>query len=182
MAHFRFEDRIAHPLAACYEGMRDHMVELTPYLHGVREIKVLERREVAPGQTYIVNEWVSDYDVPALVSRVLKPDLLRWLDIVTWDDATRSWHWRFESKAAKDVLKAEGRNRMEADGPDATRFVIEGDLEIFVEKLPGVPGFIGRRVRPQVERFIVNLVEPRLRGIDQGLAQWLDARAHSHRG
>lgn len=176
MAHFRFEDRIAHPLAACYVGMRDHMVELTPYLHGVKEIRVVERREVAPGKLYLVNEWVSDYPVPSVLSRFLSPDMLRWLDVVTWDDATRSWHWRFESRAAKGVLHAEGTNRMEEAGVGATRFVIEGDLEVYVEKFPALPAFIGRRIRPQVEKFIVGLIEPRLRGIDQGLAMWLDAQ------
>src|SRR5207249_8290352 len=104
---------------------------------------------------------------------------LRWLDIVTWDEATHSWDWRFESKMAKEVLVSFGTNRMEAAGPDATRFVISGTLDIHVEKLPGVPGFIGRRVRPQVEKFIVSLVEPRLRGIDEGLAKWLDAKSRT---
>src|SRR5437868_2876942 len=96
MASFHFEDRIAHPLEACFLGMRDHMPELTPYLHGVSEIRVLERRDVAPGKLYLVNEWVSDYQVPSLVARFLKPEMLRWLDIVTWDAMTHSWDWRME--------------------------------------------------------------------------------------
>jgi hypothetical protein len=143
----------------------------------VKEIRIVERKEVAPGELYLVNEWVSDYAAPALVSRFIKPEMLRWLDIVTWHDATRSWDWRFESNALKRALEAKGTNYMKADGERATTFVIEGDLDIFVEKMPGVPAFIGRRVRPQVERFILGLIEPRLRGIDQGLAAWLDAQA-----
>lgn len=177
MAKLDFEDRIAHPLEACFLGMRDHMAELAPYLHGVKEIIVHEKKEVAPGKIYIVNEWVSDYRVPAVVAKVLKPEMLRWLDVVTWDHTTYSWHWKFESKLMKNALEAEGTNRMVADGPGATRFLISGDLNIHVDRIPGVPGFLGRAVRPQVEKFIVSLVEPRMRGIDQGLARWLDERA-----
>ncbi|HVY60508.1 MAG TPA: hypothetical protein VHF22_02595 [Planctomycetota bacterium] len=177
MARFRYEDRIPHPLEACYAAMRDRMTEFTPYLKGVREIRVVERREVAPGETFIVNEWVSDYDPPSVVGRFITPDMLRWLDIVTWRDATRSWDWRFESAALKSALSAKGTNCMKDAGGGATTFVIEGDLDILVEKMPGVPAFLGRRVRPQVERFILGLIEPRLRGIDQGLSAFLDAEA-----
>ena len=177
MARFRYEDRIPHPIETCYLAMRDHMAEFTPYLKGVKEIRVLEKREVGPGKTYIVNEWVSDYAPPALVARFITPEMLRWLDIVTWDDAARSWHWRFESNALKSALSAEGTNFMVAEDAGNTKFVIEGDLDIFVDRLPGVPAFVGRRVRPQVERFILGLIEPRLRGIEHGLAAWLEAQA-----
>ena len=54
---------------------------------------------------------MSDYDVPGIVARFLKPEMLRWLDIVTWDEATHSWDWRFESKMAKEVLASFGTNR-----------------------------------------------------------------------
>ena len=152
------------------------MPELVPYLHGVKEIRVLERKETAPGIVHLVNEWVSDYHVPAVVSRFIKPEMLRWLDIVDWDHATHSWHWRFESKSLGSVLQAEGTNRMVADGPAATKFIIDGEINIFVEKMPGVPAFIGRRVRPQVEKFIVGLIEPRMRATDEGLSKWLDSK------
>jgi len=182
MAEFHFTDTIPHPLEACYEAMRDHMCEFTPYLHDVKEIKLLERREVAPGRHYLVNLWVSSYEPPALIRRFVTPEMLRWRDIVTWDDETRSWQWRFESPAFSEVVCCEGTNSMRALGEAATEITLAGRLDILVEKLPGVPSFIGRSVRPQVERFILGLVEPRLRGIDEGLARYLSAVAASAKG
>lgn len=173
---FRYEERIAHPIDACFAGLRDHQPDLVPYLDGIEEIRVRERVEVGPGRLRLVNEWVSDYRPSGVVAKVLRPEWLRWLDTVTWDEPTRTWEWRLESIALSGLFLATGKNRMEPDGERATRFVIEGDLEVYVEKLPGIPSFVGRAVRPQVERFIVGMVEPRQREICAGLAKWLDAR------
>jgi len=176
VARFRTEETIPFPIEACFEGLRDHQHELVPYLEGVAEIKVLEREEVAPGRIRLLNEWVSDYKPSGVVAKVLKPEWMRWLDRVVWDAATRSWEWRLESAALAGLFAASGRNRMEVVGPAETRLVIEGDLEVFVEKLPGVPAFMGRAIRPQVERFIVGMIEPRQREVCTGLAKWLGSR------
>jgi hypothetical protein len=43
-----------------------------------------------------------------------------------------------------------------------------------------VPGFIGRRVGPTVERFILSVATPSLRGVAGGLARYLGERAPAH--
>jgi hypothetical protein len=176
MAAFRYTDRIQHPLAQCYLAMRDRMAEFVPYLDGVREIRVLERREMAPGKHWILNEWISSYEVPAVLRPFLRPEWLRWLDKVVWDDERRAWQWEFDSPVLANVVRCAGENSMRELGPAETELVIAGDLNIHVENLPGVPAFVGRRMRPQVERFVLGLVAPRLRGIDEGLARYLDSR------
>jgi hypothetical protein len=175
VASFRFTDTIHHPLEACYVTMRDRMAELAPHLDGVKEIRVLERTEIAPGVHRILNEWISDYRPPPVVSRFLTPDMLRWLDRVVWEDARHAWRWEFETPRLGEVLFARGESFMRALSSCETEVVLAGEIEVRLERLPGLPAFIGRRVRPQVERFLLGLCEPRLRGIDRGLAAYLDA-------
>lgn len=176
MAAFRFTDLIPHPIEQCYLAMRDKMCDFAPYLDDVKEIRVLERREIAPGKHFILNEWTSSYVPLPLVRRLVTADMLRWLDRVVWEDARRAWRWEFDSPTLGGVVRCTGENSMREVGPAETEIVIAGDLEIHVENLPGVPAFLGRRLRPQVEKFVIGLVSPRLRGIDKGLAKYL-ARA-----
>ncbi len=176
MARYEFADRIPFPVDECYLAMRDHMAELVPFLDGIREIRVLEREEIGPGRHRILNEWVSDHRVPAAVEPFLRPDILRWLDRVIWDDATRTWRYELEFPRLPGIVRCAGTNGMRALGPAETEITVSGDLEIHVERIRGIPAFLGRRVRPAVERFVVALVEPRLRGIDAGLARYLGSR------
>ncbi|MEZ4269537.1 MAG: hypothetical protein R3F39_24520 [Myxococcota bacterium] len=60
--------------------------------------------------------------------------------------------------------------------PETTLVRISGDLEIFADKLPGVPSFIGKRIAPQVEKFVVNMITPNLVELAPGLQGYLDGR------
>jgi hypothetical protein len=53
---------------------------------------------------------------------------------------------------------------------------LTGDLRIDLVDLPGVPGFIARRIAPQLEKFIVSLITPNLEQTNQGIQAYLDRR------
>jgi hypothetical protein len=181
VARYAFTDRVLFPIAACYEAMRDHMTDFAPYLDGIREIRVLERTALAPGRWRIVNEWVPDYAAPAVISRFVSADMFRWIDRVLWDDEARSWRYEIDFPLLPGIVRCRGENGMRPAGPAETEVFVEGDLEIYADRLPGVPAFFGRSVRPSLERFVIGLVEPRLRGIDAGLARFLEARGGARR-
>ncbi len=170
---FRLTERIPLPRDLCFRTLRDRQHLLVPHYDHVKEIRVLEREDLADGRVRMVNEWVSDYEVPGPVSRIIKPDMLRWLDIVTWDERSYAWDWRFDYPIFKGAVACAGRNCMLEPGPGATEIVLQGELTIRPEALPGVPGFIGRRVGPTVEKFILGIVTPGLRRVAEGLGKHL---------
>ncbi len=172
--HFSIGDRIPHPRERAYVAMRDRMVDFVPYLPNVKEIRVLERKDLGGGRLYIVNEWVSDYEVPLAIRPILKPHMLQWIDKVTWDGGSKSWRWEFEYPHFRGALKCSGTNRMRAVSERETEIEIGGDLELDLTRIPGVQGFLGRLLAPRVEKFIVGTITPNLRATDQALARYLE--------
>lgn len=169
----RSESRIHHPVDRVYRAYRDRLPDIAPYIPDVREIRVIERREREDGVD-LLNLWVGDADLPPVVRGVVRPDMLRWHDHAAWNDPGRYVDWRIELPAFDQQVRCEGRNRFEADGPDATRVVLSGDLEIRVDRVPGVPRALARRLAPKIEAFIVKLITPNLTRVNASLERYLD--------
>ncbi len=51
---------------------------------------------------------------------------------------------------------------------------LTGTLVIDLKEIPGVPSFLGRRLAPQVERFIVSLITPNLEAVNTSIQRFLD--------
>lgn len=169
------ESRVHHPLETVYLAYRDELPLMAPYIPDVREI-VVSKREVSPGRVNLLNIWHADREVPKVAQTFVKPEMLMWEDYAEWDDAARHANWTLVIPAFRNQVRCSGRNAMFADGPNATRVVLTGELEIEAHKVPGVPKLLARRMAPKIEAFIVSLVTPNLRRVNASLEQYLDER------
>ena len=173
----RFEQVISHPLDKVFATMRDRLPELVPHLVGVKSIQVLEREPLGPGRLRMLNLWqASPEAAPKAVRPFISEKMLSWKDHAEWNDADRTVRWRFETFSFEKLFECQGRNRFEDVG-DGTRLRIEGELRIFLERLPGVPKFLASRIAPKVEQFIGKTVAENLRGLAGGLQAFLDGGA-----
>jgi len=59
---------------------------------------------------------------------------------------------------------------------DVTKVVLEGDFEVDVKQIPGVPRLLAGRIAPQIEKFIVQLIQPNLEKTNQAVGTFLDAQ------
>lgn len=168
------ESRIHHPLQLVYQSYRDRLPEVAPYTPDIKEIVVHSREEMSMGPK-IHNEWIVDREIPKVVQGLLTPDMMRWDDYAQWEDEQHHVNWKLHIPAFPEQVKCSGRNAFFADGPDATRVVLTGDLEISLRDIPGVPRLLAGRLRPKVESFIVKLVTPNLEKVNHSLERYLDA-------
>ena len=74
------------------------------------------------------------------------------------------------SSAELSAAAAPGRFE-EADGGTLVR--LTGDLQINLQKLPGMPSFMAKRLVPEVERFILRLITPNLQRVNASLEEFL---------
>jgi hypothetical protein len=165
---------VSYPREQVFEVYRDKLVELVPYLPNVDWIKILERREEGP-VVHLVNEWKARGDIPKVARKIIKPETLLWKDFADWDHDEYSCAWRFEMAFMREQVKASGKNFLVENGPDRTRYEIRGTLEIDGNNIPGVPGMLGRRIVPQIEKFVIALIRPNFIKISDGVQQYLDA-------
>lgn len=144
--------------------IRDNMPKLVPYLYDIETISVTERREDGD-EVHIVNLWRGDMSrVPSAVRKFVKPDLFSWTDYATWSTAGRSARWRLEPRVGARAFECAGTTRILAEG-ETCRLEMDIDLEIHPENVPGVPKFLARRFRPQIEAAIRKQIEPNMKNL-----------------
>ena len=169
------ESRIHHPRDRVFAAYRDRLPEVAAYIPDIKEIKVLSRKEEG-GAIQLHNEWIAATEIPAAFKMFLKPEHLRWDDFAIWKDGEWACEWRIKTRVFTDAVSCSGRNVFVEDGPDKTRVKLQGDLTIKLEAIPGVPGFLGKRLAPQVESFIVKLITPNLERVNQSLERFMDEK------
>jgi hypothetical protein len=166
---------INHPLETVYAAYRDELpaiAETIPDIRAVRELK----REERDGGVKVHNEWISSARLPPLVDRVVRPEHLRWDDFADWDDVAHTVGWSIKTRVFTQQIRCGGVNRFEAVGDDKTRLVLDGELQIDIRRVPGVPSLLARKISPRLESFFVGLITPNLQKVTVHLERYLDAR------
>jgi len=177
----RFEnvDQVGHPIESVFHLVRDEMPKLVPYLNDVESIVVETFETRADGKIECVNVWHgSDGKVPALVRKFLKPDALCWTDYAVWtDDASdrpRRAEWRLEPRIGANLFTCTGTTSVIPDGEGACQIKIEGDLQVYPERLPGIPKLLAGKVRGKIESFVVALLVPNMQTMALGVQNYFD--------
>lgn len=168
------ESLIRHPQEKVYTAYRDRLSEIAAYIPDVKEIVVQSREEPAPGQTKIHNVWIAERDIPVFARAFLKPEMLRWDDHADWRDDEHRVHWNLKLRVFTDQVTCGGTNTFHAADDGTTRVVLEGDLDIDLKNIPGVPKMFAGGLKPKVEKFIVSLITPNLERVNESLQQFLD--------
>ena len=168
------ESRIAHPRARVYQAYRDNLPEIAAYIPDIEKIVVHSRKESDAGVD-LHNEWVADTEIPAIASKIIKPEHLRWDDYAKWNDAGFYVDWTIKTRVFTESVTCSGRNTFVEDGADRTRVKLTGNLVIQLKDIRGVPNFLAKRMAPQIEAFIVKMITPNLEQVNRSIGTYLDA-------
>lgn len=172
------ESLISHPQPVVYEAYRDRLPEIAEYMPDIREIRVEKREDAGEGVVEIHNVWISDRDVPVFARAFLKPDMLRWDDYAEWKDDEGRVYWKLKLRVFTDNVTCGGTNSFVKVDDGKTKVVLEGDLDIDLKSMPGVPKLLAGGIKPKLEKFIVSLITPNLERVNASLQQFLDEHAN----
>jgi len=170
------ESLIGHPRQAVYDAYRDRLPEIAEYIPDVKEI-VVESRKQGDGVLELHNVWIADREVPVYARPFIKPEMLRWDDYAQWRDADHQVRWRLATRVFTEQVRCAGTNSFEEVEDGSTKVVLEGDLQIDLAKIPGVPRLLAGGLKPKVEQFIVSLITPNLEKVNESLQRFLDDHA-----
>ena len=153
--------------------IRDQMPTLVPYLEGTSAITVLERSD--DGDTsQIMNRWQADgSQAPRALRPFLTPELLSWIDHATWSREARQARWRLEPAMGGSLFTCSGTTTVIPKG-DTSELSIEVDFEVYPAQVPGIPKLLARGLKPQVERFIGDILTSSLRQLSQSISRYAD--------
>ena len=164
---------IDHPRDRVYEAYRDQLPEVARFIPDVASIRVASRDELDGGVVKLHNVWKSDRDVPRAARAVIKPEHLEWDDHATWHDDAYYCDWQIKTRVFEDAVDCRGKTILHERG-EGTRVELVGELQISLDSVPGVPGFVGRRLAPKLESFIVDLITPNLERTNDAVGAFLD--------
>lgn len=166
------ESLIPHARDAVYETYRDRLPEVATFLPDVESITVMSRSD-EEGRTVLHNVWFSNTDIPKAAQGFLKPEHLQWDDHAIWTHSAYQVAWRIETRVFSESFQCQGTNTFHAEGDGTTRVVVAGDLHIDLSNMPGVPRFIAKRLAPQVEAFIVKMIAPNLKQVNEAVGRYI---------
>lgn len=170
---FSVVDEIAHPRELVFSTHRDKLVDMVPYLMGIKSI-VIESRVEEGSAVKLVNIWTaSSDDVPAVIRPLIKPERLTWVDRATWDKDKWRCDWEITISALPEAVSARGSSTFLAEG-DETIVQMSGEFLIHPDRIPGVPTFVAKAAVPALEKFVVSLLQPNLRRSNQAVQQYID--------
>ncbi len=176
---FDSETLVSHPAQAVLETMIDRMHDIVPFLDTVEAIEELSREDLGDGRLKIVRRWQgSESSAPPALAAFVTPEMLAWTDTAIWVPDEFYVDWSIATSMS-DLYECGGRNSFgpaPSDPESSTLMRVQGTLTVYPDKVPGVPGFLARRLAPQVEKFVVNLLKPNLTDVANGLQGYLDDR------
>lgn len=176
---FNLSNKVSHPAAQVLDLMINRMDEIVPFLPNVESIELREREELPDGRIRIVRHWQgAASNVPAALRPFISTEMLGWIDTALWQPDAYKVDWEM-STSLSAFYECSGTNFFEPypkQEERATRVRVTGELTIHPNKLPGIPSFLGSRLAPQVEKFVIALLTPNMEDLARGLQEYFDAR------
>src|SRR3989339_2257317 len=155
-------EKLHHPAPLVFSTLRDKMDALVKLIPNIEQVEVLERRDEPP-RVHLHNRWQgSGSDIPGALRPFIKKELTGWNDRAVWDESTLTCTWEIESIIGRNVFSCHGATQIVPNGENESTFTIDGELNVNPDKVPGVPGFLARKLQGPLENFIATLIRPNL--------------------
>lgn len=164
---------INRPLKEVFELVRDDIEALIPYMPNVSKI-VIDSREEVDGGIKQVNTWYANAEIPGLLKKFLKPELLSWKDYANWKNSETLVDYELESVLGNDLFDAHGVNSFKAVGDDQTELTVSCNIKIYAAKVPGVPRILARKATPLIEGLLEKILAPNLTALGTGLNSYFE--------
>jgi hypothetical protein len=164
-----------HPIDRVYEVMYRRFEQFPSRIPNVIEIRELERNVIEDAiHERTVHRWTADPKlIPGFARPFIKPEVLQWLGIADWRHSEKTVYFDFRSHVFRDLYECKGEYRLsEKDG--ITLLAINARLDIYSERLPGVPGWFARRAVSVIEKLLMGAIEPSLAALPGAVEYYLE--------
>lgn len=182
MKKFKSVIIVKQPKALVWKAMRDRLPETVPFLDNIAAITQVRREEPAEGSVRLINLWRADVKIPGAIQSIVDPSNLSWLDRAEWFEASNKCQWSIEPQFFTDHIRCAGNTHFEpALGGQGTRITFEGELEITVGNIAGLPAFMQATVSKAMESLVTSLIPKNFRKITDALSLLLEQKRDSKR-
>ncbi|HEY2152544.1 MAG TPA: hypothetical protein VGH34_17170 [Vicinamibacterales bacterium] len=171
MKTFRSLVVIKRPREALWTIMRDHLIDISPHLADIQEVRQLDRSVDADGIVHAVNHWRVRHHVPPVIRSILKSEELSWIDRNSWDAGTFTCAWTIEPDFLTEYIACAGHTVFaSAMAGQGARVTFEGGLDLKPGLLGGSLGGVEKMVSGFLESIVTTVIPRNLRGVVEAAA------------
>lgn len=168
--------RLAAPPLQAWESLHRDLPSLAPWLPHVDRIEVLKEQPISERRSARDYAWhVEEQIVPAVAKPFLREHMQALHSSTLWHHDQRQVELQFFLDTVPGLLDCHGHFAL-IDDDGGTLITLQANIVILPEKLPGLPGLVGKGIRPTVERVVEEALRPALEALPEALEQLL-ARA-----
>ena len=166
---------VKHPPELVWRTMRDRLPEIARLVEDIESVTASSKETDPAGAVHIVNIWQARPKLPAVVVSHVRADMLAWTDRSVWPAKKFECAWRIEPHFFAERIDCRGVTRYEpAMGRRGTRITFDGDLDILIADLPGVPPALENVVAQAIKSILGGLIPKNFRRIVEAMAAMLD--------
>ncbi len=159
-----------------WRTVRDELPALATLLSDVRSVETTSRRNGPGDEVELINLWEADVAVPAILSRMVRPDAVRWTDVAKWSAADHVCRWSIEPHLFAGAIRCQGATRYEAAmGGRGTRLTLTGEIEIARSTLPAALAKLGAPAVTAIESMVTTVVPRNLTKLAAAVTRHLAA-------
>ena len=174
MKQFKSVILVKHPKTVVWKSIRDHLLQLTPYLDDVASITEESRLCLPQGTVQITNRWQADTTLPTVLQPFIDSQQLGWTDHAQWFEDRSLCIWRIEPHFLSNAIQCHGETRYEpAMGGRGARITFEGEIHLETPGFPGMPSFMEATAAKTLETLITTLIPQNFRKVTTALSHLL---------
>lgn len=163
---FTLTEKLPVPREALFPTLRDRVESLPAHMSNVESIQERSRTTLASGVVEREAVWRGAVRaVPEPLRPMVRADMLVWQEHTRWDRDAWTTTWSIQLPILSGVFTARGEDRF-LETLEGCAVRIRGELTVHPDEVPPVPGVprpLLRLMAPQIERFVVRLLDPNLR-------------------
>ena len=160
--------------AVTWEAMLNHMPQIAEGVDDLESIVEKEKAVLSPELTKVVNLWQAKPNLPQLIAKHIKPDMLIWTDTAIWNGEKQTVAWTIQSHYFGDQMHCSGTTTFEpAMGGKGCRLTFGGELNWKAGSVSLGFGFLDGALLKTAESVLTQMIPANFRKITEALADYI---------
>ena len=168
-------DEFPFPAEVVFKTFRDRMDEYVKHTPNITDIKIKSREQVSDTVLTMQCDWGGMGQIPDLVRKILKPEMLRWEDWQTWDETSLTNEWVIRPYYFREFVTCHGVWTYEPQGEYKCLVRCDGVFEVNITEFPPFPKWLVQKASPMVEKVIGGYIPSNMKQTFRAIKKFIAA-------
>ncbi len=148
-AEYIFDADMKRTLDVCVYNNIGNVEYFLNSMENVSSITLVERKDHPDGRIHVKMDFCAHGKIPRAVQHLVKPEMLTWREISTWDPNTLHYDFEIKPYAFRNVFVCKGYWGYKEVAPNKTSQFVDGVLQI---KMPIFGDLVEKAIWPVLEK------------------------------